>query len=132
MSNSDKRQRKPNFSEYEKNLLIELVKQNDIIVSKQKDISTSKKKDAAWKIVLDQFNQDDKVNKRDIAALLLCMKNLTNKAKMEHAQHKRERNATGGGPCPVLSSTSAEIVNIMPSIFQPLLVNDSDAAQGNF
>jgi hypothetical protein len=61
----DKKRRTKNFCDYEKNLLQELVKSHQIILSKAKDTKTAREKEKAWTSMVAQFNSDEKVSKRD-------------------------------------------------------------------
>jgi hypothetical protein len=124
---SDKRPR-TNFTSFEKNFLVELVKENPLILSKQKDSSTNHQKDKAWLSILTKFNSDENVIKRDLDSLKACLANLQAKAKKEDAAVKSSMKKTGGGPSSSvhLSSTSATLVELMPQVFNSLSVLDCD------
>lgn len=124
----EKRERSKNFSEYEKQLLLEIIKDVPIIFSKQRDGDALKKKDAAWASITSKFNEDSGVNKRETMALKHCVTNLTCSAKKEDSNLKRQLFKTGGGSTPAnLSSASSTIVSLMPQTFNSLQVDDDDA-----
>ena len=125
----DIKKRSANFSEYEKCLLLEVIQKNEIICSKKKDSCTNANKETAWQTVLQTFNSDDKVVKRDQASLKALHLNLINKAKKESAERKRSIFKTGGGPedAPKLSETSEIVASCMPTTFNSLDVPDCDA-----
>lgn len=130
---TDKKTRGRNFSEYEKNLLTELVKAREIVLSKNKDSKTLKQKEEAWKAITDLFNADEKVTARDEDTIKLCVKNMTNRAKLELGKWRAEINKTGGGTHsldqPGTSGSSPTFAELMPSVFQPLSVADSDLVE---
>ena len=97
---TEKRKRIKNFSEYEKNLLLELLKKYPIVLSKDKSTKTNNAKIEARTEVEKEFNGDAQVTQRDISSLKISVANLTAKAKKDLAEHKRETNKTGGGPAP--------------------------------
>jgi hypothetical protein len=71
------RERSKIFNDYEKHLLLELMKDLPIIFSKQRDGITLTKKEEAWSMITDKFNEDPNVHKRDSDALKNCIMNLT-------------------------------------------------------
>jgi hypothetical protein len=125
----ENRCRTPNFTPYERNLLVELTKEHAIVMSKQKDVATNGQKDKAWKAIYDKFHSYENVNKRDLDGLKVCLSNIQAKAKKEHASHKASLLKTGGGPCPAqtMSATTSAIIEMMPQVFEPLSVMDCDA-----
>ena len=55
-----------NFSEYAKSLLVELI-EGKVKILEEKMLTTSaiKEKSEAWHVIVNTFNADEKVNKRD-------------------------------------------------------------------
>jgi hypothetical protein len=129
-SSTEKRGRMPNFIEFEKNLLIDLVKEHEIVCSKQKDSATTHQKDKAWGVILETFNRNANVNQRDMDSLKGCLENLQTKAKKEDCGTRSSLRKTGGGPSsPIkVSATSATLIEIMPQVFGSLEVLDNDAS----
>ena len=97
---ASERQRGKNFSDYEKQLLQELLKKYVVILTKAKDTKTQKQKEGQWRSLMDDFICDSKVTKRDMEALKMCVNNLLKKAKKDDAIWRREQMKTGGGPNP--------------------------------
>ena len=61
-----RRPRAKNFTEYEKTLLVELIEGKvNIIEEKILTTSTIGEKSKAWDAIVNAFNADEKVNKRD-------------------------------------------------------------------
>lgn len=123
----DKRERIKNFTVFEKELLLELVKDQPVVLSKQRDGPSLKAKVDAWISITSKFNEHAEVTKRDADALKVCTMNLTSKAKKDDCIRKKAVFQTGGGPPPpTLSSLSSTMVELMPQTFTSLLVNDDD------
>jgi uncharacterized coiled-coil DUF342 family protein len=72
----ENRCRTPNFTPYEKNILVELTQVHPIVMSKQKDATTNRKKDEAWKAIYNKFHSDENVTKRDLDGLKVCLGNI--------------------------------------------------------
>jgi hypothetical protein len=124
---ADRKTRGKNFSDYERNLLIEFVKKHDIILSKNKDSKTTAQKEKTWLALVDEFNADPKVTKRDLECVKVCLNNLIKKAKKDQADWTKERTKTGGGQNTMQSSSSSSaLIGLMPAVFQPLSVADCD------
>jgi regulatory protein YycI of two-component signal transduction system YycFG len=114
---TDKKQRTRNFSEYEKNLVTELIKIHEIVLSKSKDAKSLKQKEEAWTTIIEKFNADDKVTKRDPENIKSCIHNLVNRAKKDLGSWKKEVNKTGGGTNELgQSSSSTTLAELMPSL----------------
>ena len=115
-----------NFTELERNILIEISKRQPVIYSKSKDYETMKAKEVAWDVILAEYNSDARVSKRDtLAAIKVCWLNLLNKAKKEDSLNKKELNKTGGGIKEnIVSQTSETIIQLMPQTFNSLVVED--------
>ncbi len=47
-----KRERTKNFNEFENQLLVEITKEHEVVLSKQKDASTTAKKEKAWNAIV--------------------------------------------------------------------------------
>jgi len=63
---TNNRNQQINFTEYEKKLLIQLIENNvNTIESKRTDIKSLTKKGESWKSIVEQYNCDPNVNKRD-------------------------------------------------------------------
>jgi hypothetical protein len=125
-----KRERTKNFNEFEKQLLIEITKEHEIVLSKQKDVTTTAKKEKAWKAIVERFNSNESVTRRDVDGLKACLHNLQVKAKREDSIRKVEIRKTGGGPPPPLSvsETSEALIGMMPEVFSSLDVLDDDTS----
>ena len=79
------------FSELEKSLLMELVdKHKDILENKQNNFKMIRQKNQAWENVLEEFNSQSGVKKRDSKQLRKCWENLKARAKKSIAKEKRE------------------------------------------
>ena len=127
--NTEKRLRARNFTELEKALLLELLKKFPIIVSKDKTSKANSTKSKAWDELLAEFNANSQVTERDLDSLKACVGNMLIKAKKEDAIRKRELTKTGGGPYASQASTSNAtdvLSSLMPAVFQPVKVDDSD------
>jgi hypothetical protein len=124
----DKRTRTCNFSSFEKSFLVELTKEFPVVLTKMKDATSNAQKDKAWATISERFNANENVKKRTTEALKVCLGNLQGKAKKEDAAHKASLRKTGGGPStpPLMSSTSTSIIELMPQVFKPICVMDSD------
>jgi hypothetical protein len=119
--------RAANFTMFEKELLSELLKKYTAILTKNKDSHSVRQKEEQWKKLVDEFNADSQVTKREPDSIRVCLKNLTSKAKKEHALKKKDMFQTGGGSTSCeLSGPSNVLVGLMPETFQPLHVPDSD------
>ncbi len=64
-----KRERTKNFKEFEKQLLVEITKEHEVVLSKQKDAGTTAKKEKAWKAIAEKFNSNESVTRRDVDGL---------------------------------------------------------------
>jgi hypothetical protein len=127
-----KRGRTSNYTSFEKNLLVELTKENPVVLSKQRDSSSNYQKEKAWSIISEKFNSTENVSKRDIDGLKVCLSNIQAKAKKEDVAHKVSLRKTGGGPSSPLpmSATSTAIIEMMPQVFKPFAVMDCDKPTG--
>ena len=127
MDADSKRLRMKNFSELEKQKLVDLIKKFPIILSKEKTSSVLNSKIKAWESLQEEYNADQNVTHRELDQLKACISNLTCKAKKEEAVRRRDFNKTGGGPSNQVVSPETEIItSLIPSVFKPLDVPDSD------
>jgi hypothetical protein len=125
-----KRDRTKNYTEFEREYLMEIVKEWPIIFSKQRDSKTLKERSAAWRAICDKYNENAEVRKRDVENLKICVMNVAAKAKKDDCAQKRSLYGTGGGPAlPPINSLSATVVQMMPQTFTSLIVDDDDAVQ---
>lgn len=93
------RQKSANFSELEKEILLELIHaKKDIIENKQNDGRMVSKKNTEWTNIEKEFNSRHGVNKRTITQLKSLWKNLKARTKSAVAKERREKKKTGGGP----------------------------------
>jgi hypothetical protein len=117
-----------NFSMYEKELIAELTKKYSAILLKSKDAKVIRQKEEQWQMLVKEYNSDKLVTvMRDAASIRMCLKNLTTRAKKEHAQTKKSLFRTGGGPpCPEPSATTSALVGLLQTTMEPLNVPDSD------
>ena len=97
---SIKRERKKNFSIDEIRVLREeFEKHQEILTSKFTNTITNKRKTNLWKQITERVNSLG-IDSRSLDDIKTKWKNLTSTAKSAHAEHKRERIKTGGGPPP--------------------------------
>ena len=127
---SEKRTRNRNFTDFEKSFLIELTQDHSIVLLKQKDTLTNSLKEKAWNCIIESYNSSEKVSKRDLDSLKVCLINLQSKAKKEDATVRSHRKETGGGPAlsMAVSATSSSLISMMPQVFNPLHVLDQGSA----
>ncbi|XP_068084422.1 myb/SANT-like DNA-binding domain-containing protein 3 [Anabrus simplex] len=126
----NKRKRCANYTDFETDILTELVvKYKDVVENKKTDGVTVKKKLETWKIIENEFNAIPGVRSRDYKHLKVCYENLKRKARKICADEKVNRNKTGGGYFKPPNSKGAE--NIMaligPTITPLENPHDSDA-----
>lgn len=99
--NSSKPKRAKNFSEYERSLLLTLVKKRQSVIEcKRTDVASVKEKEAVWKIIADEFNQKCDTF-RDFGTLRMKSKNMKKACKRKFSEEKRCMINTGGGPSEV-------------------------------
>ncbi|XP_067118202.1 myb/SANT-like DNA-binding domain-containing protein 3 [Centruroides vittatus] len=120
-----------NFTNFEKEILLELVeKYKSIIENKKTNAVSSKQKRSTWEVLTEEFNGIPGVTSRKSKQLWDCYKNLKKKAVKEQSQKKAELFKTGGGFPPVLNNSDvmAEKLLSMGVLTQPLHNDfDSDA-----
>lgn len=97
---STKRQRTDNFSNEEKELLVELIKErHSIVESKDSDPQILKKKAKAWDNITQTFKA--RGYEREAKSLKKLYFRLKHNAKERIGKYRRELNKTGGGSCSV-------------------------------
>ncbi|XP_066993763.2 uncharacterized protein [Anabrus simplex] len=119
---SSKRQRTPNYNEYERNLFVDLIaKYASIIENKRTDCVSVKEKDIAWDRLCREFNSDIRVTKRCTKQLKQFYVNMKRNAKKEKARVKIETYKTGGGTFPKgMNDCSEKLLAIMGDRVEPL------------
>lgn len=89
----------PNFTELEKETLLELVNsKKSIIESKTNDGKMVGRKNKEWENIGKEFNSRHGVHIRTLTQLKSLWKNLKARAKSAVAKDRREKKKTGGGP----------------------------------
>lgn len=124
MTSEDKKKRMKgrNFSELEKELLIQIVfKYKGIIEDKQTNSASVQKKNEAWKKITDEFNSIQTNGTREIKNLKVLYDNLKMRARKEKIDDKVEQFKTGGGSwSKKISQLSEKIVGELSDQFEPL------------
>jgi len=64
-----KKARSCNFSSYERDLLVEIVKMHPVIEDKRKQTNIEAQKASTWNDIVEKFNSDEQVNKRNLQQL---------------------------------------------------------------
>ncbi|KAK4885473.1 hypothetical protein RN001_001744 [Aquatica leii] len=123
--------RSRNFTEFEKNLLFEIVTNNyiDIIENKKTDGVSCAKKQVAWEKISVKFNSQAQTGPRTAKQLHSLYDILKKNARSNLHSDKRNLYKTGGGTfTPKSSILDEKIVALLKPQFQPL-VNNSDSSQ---
>lgn len=124
MTSEDKKKRMKgkNFSELEKELLIQIVfKYKNIIENKHTNSISIQKKNEAWKKICDEFNSIQTNGTREIKNLKVLYDNLKMRARKEKNEDKVEQFKTGGGSYSnKISQLSERIVGELSDQFEPL------------
>lgn len=85
------KQRSGNFSDVEKNILLDLVMQyKEILESQQGGTFASESKEAAWNEITKKFNRYPLVSARESRQLRICWKNLKFKARRDEALRRQK------------------------------------------
>lgn len=93
-----KRERGKNYTEQEKESLIEIVKGfHGIIENKQTDGTSVKSKNEAWELITAHYNATSHTGIRTVSQLRLLYECMKKKAKKDKANEKVEIYKTGGG-----------------------------------
>ncbi|KAE8739091.1 hypothetical protein FOCC_FOCC015414 [Frankliniella occidentalis] len=94
----DKRERTPNFTESEKDLLVAIVYEFRVVLeSKKTDALTTKEKNETWELAAQAFNSRSGFVTRSAKNLKNLWGNLKGLAKAAASQQKSETFKTGGG-----------------------------------
>ena len=102
--------RSKNFTDTEKNLLLNLVdKYKNSIECKRTYSKTLKQKREARADLCEEFNSTSTYTKREVKNLQSFWKNLKTRAKSNCAYMRRERLKTGGGPSPQLQKDTERV-----------------------
>lgn len=134
MSTKQPKQRSKNYTEHEKYLFVELIREKkfiNTIESKQNSTRFLKEKSDCWEKLVTYFNADENVSNRDKKQLQTLWKELKARTKKSFAKEKREIFLTGGGKCNnVMDEISKAVKNLLPeNVFVPSVqVNDDDAS----
>lgn len=89
-------EKKKNFSEEERAVLLELLSRHrSVVENKRTDAASVSRKREAWKKIEDEFNCRHNVTPRQWTQLKKCWENLKDKWKRTNAEDMRERFATG-------------------------------------
>ncbi|KAK4882199.1 hypothetical protein RN001_005518 [Aquatica leii] len=123
--------RSRNFTEFEKNLLFEIVTNNyiDIIENKKTDGVSCAKKQVAWEEISVKFNSQAQTGPRTAKQLHSLYDILKKNARSNLHSDKRNLYKTGGGTfTPKSTILDEKIVALLKPQFQPL-VNNSDSSQ---
>ncbi|KAG0442856.1 hypothetical protein HPB47_015546, partial [Ixodes persulcatus] len=123
------RNRAPNFTEREKDALLDLVEEfKNIVESKTTDKITTKTKNRVWDRITLKFNAVMGA-RREAHQLKKCYENIKKKARKDLAANRQAVRATGGGPCPTpLSRTTERLTSFIGPLLEPLAnCFDSDA-----
>ncbi|KAF5279352.1 hypothetical protein FQA39_LY05462 [Lamprigera yunnana] len=112
---ADKRERGSNFTEQDKEILINLVTNSNIfclLESKRTDAVHVKQKNETWNLVAEQFNGISTNQPRSGMQLKSAYNNYKRKLKKDKADDKAALYRTGGGPSvPVKESESQAILS---------------------
>ncbi|KAK7789174.1 hypothetical protein R5R35_009941 [Gryllus longicercus] len=94
----EKRTRSANFTIAEREILLEIVKENrNLIENKGTSDVSNREKNIGWSIVEEEFNASSIVTKRSAKCLRKCWENLKKAARKSVAAEKEEIFRTGGG-----------------------------------
>lgn len=111
--------RSTNFTDFEKNLLVQLMDNyKKIIECKKTDCVTAAAKNKAWEKLCQAFNAESTNATRNIGQLQVLWKNFKSRAKKESAYVRRERFQTGGGPPPAEDSQLQKVEGINGILYQ--------------
>ncbi|XP_068082844.1 uncharacterized protein [Anabrus simplex] len=125
-----KRKRSSNFSDFETDIVAELViRHKDVIENKKTDGVTVKQKHETSEKIAEEFNSIAGVSCRSARNLKTCYENLKRKTRKICADNKVMMNATGGGNFkPTLSKTTEKVMALIQPTITPLMnAHDSDA-----
>ena len=107
----------PNFSEYEKSVLVNIVGEfRETLENKQNNANMIREKEKTWEKVAQKFNCESGVKRRESTQLKKYWQNLKAKAKKSVAKEKRERKRTGGGA----DTLGEQVSSIIEDQIEPL------------
>ena len=118
-----------NFSQGEKDQLLEYVKQHlAVLESKKTDSYTNKKKVQVWQEIANKFNSHSNCQ-RTVTQLKGVWKRMKIRAKKDVSAHQKARKVTGGGAeVPPVDVSSQVIAEMLPGDFKvPENPYDDDA-----
>ncbi|XP_037579751.1 myb/SANT-like DNA-binding domain-containing protein 3 [Dermacentor silvarum] len=128
-------EKKKNFSEEERAVLLELLSRHrSVVENKRTDAASVSRKRQAWEKIEDEFNCRPNVTPRKWIQLKKCWENLKDKWRRTNAEDMRERFATGGGtPPPSQMTDELQRVGDIASHMAVRLPNpcDSDRSRHN-
>ena len=122
--------RAPNFTLYEKQVLIDLVsKRKSVVENNKTDAISAEQKIAAWSQLATEFNSTPKVHQRSAVNLRTGYDNLKRNSKKNAATEKVRVHKTGGGDSPSrLSTVDEKVLALLGPRITPLTNPfDSDA-----
>lgn len=128
---TEKTSRSKNFTDSEKFLLIEIIKERnllDVIQLKKNDAISMTSKVTAWNEILELFSAQN-ANSRTMKQLQVLWRDLKSRAKDKFTKIKQERLKTGGGKFNIeIDAISQAMIDLLPQHqLEPLSgVNDSD------
>lgn len=110
----------PPMTNFERDILLELVKTHkDVVENKKTDTVCMKKKNAAWEEISKEFCGVGNTNKRSGKQLKKCWNNKKFKSRQHKTAERKERILTGGGPPPddqTKDSTLLAVESIVPHL----------------
>lgn len=112
------KKRSSNFTSYEKELLLSLVKNYPVLNNKSCSNEMAQKKKKAWQNITAEFSTDPRARPiMDSNKLKYMLRNMRNRAAKERALVSRGTMKTGGGPYPGMElSHFSQQVNILNDI----------------
>ncbi|XP_050058125.1 uncharacterized protein LOC126553264 [Aphis gossypii] len=130
MCDVNKRQRGKNFTEHEKEVLIDLILPYKAIIENVKtDAVWNNKKNEAWSEIVVAYNANQTSGVRNIAQIKHLYDTQKRKARKEKSQYKVQHYKTGGGKnASTLSDVTQKVIGLLGDRMDPLLNNvDCDA-----
>ncbi|KAL5237240.1 hypothetical protein ACI65C_004650 [Semiaphis heraclei] len=125
-----KRQRGKNFTEREKEVLIDLIfPYKSIIENVKTDAVWNNKKNEAWSEIVVAYNASQTSGVRNIGQIKHLYDTQKREARKEKSQYKVQHYKTGGGKNPsTLSDVTQKVIGLLGDRMDPLLNNvDCDA-----
>ncbi|XP_056015280.1 LOW QUALITY PROTEIN: nuclear apoptosis-inducing factor 1-like [Ostrea edulis] len=115
---SSKKQRKPNFSDLEVEVLVDAVSINySILYGKFSSSLTNARKTATWQQVTDKVNAVSLQCTRDVVEVKKKWQDLQSAAKKKEAERRKKMMKTGGGPLdhPSMNLWEEKVLQVIPS-----------------